>query len=150
MDTATPTPTSSRATERTIIAAIALVSFGMALNVHAVGALKPFLGEVFVVDESGLGFLIGSAGLAGAVGALLLGPVVDRIGRRGPLVWGTLLFTLASFVQTSVEGYWLHFALRCFTGFSGGVVFPSATAALRDVLPCGRRGAGMGLLSAEV
>jgi predicted MFS family arabinose efflux permease len=123
-------------------------AFLMALNANVLAALGPFL-----MDE--LGFtraqhldLVGAAGGAGAVGALLLGPMVDRVGRRPPMVWGLVLFVVGSAGQCLASGFADLYAFRAVAGFAGGVVFTSASAAVADLVPYERRGRAMGAFSA--
>src|SRR5690606_15931184 len=66
------------------VAALSVTSFAMALNIHVFAALGPFLEPALGIGERQLGLLIATPGLAGTAGALPLGPLVDRFGRRGP------------------------------------------------------------------
>src|SRR5689334_3031124 len=57
----------------------------------------------FPAIEASLGGRLGTAQitlatwfLGLAVGQLTQGPLADRFGRRSPLIWGTILYTLAS------------------------------------------------------
>lgn len=126
----------------------------MALNANVMAALLPFIREdaslAFDPAElrQQLGVLIGSAGAGGAIGALLLGPMVDKYGRRPLMVWGLLAFVLGSAVHLLARDHQELVFARALTGFAAGVVYSSASAALGDLIPYERRGKAMGIFAA--
>ena len=81
----------TRSQELLVIGALALAAFAMNLNVQVMAALNPFLRDQLALTGNQLGYLVAAAGLGGAAGSLALGPMMDRIGRRGPMIWGLLL-----------------------------------------------------------
>lgn len=139
-----------RGRERIAVAALALASFGMALNSNVLAALAPFLGDELGFDKASIGWLMSAAGYAGAIGAVVLGPIVDRVGRRPPLLWGSVVFVLATSGYLFADDFASLFAVRAATGFAAGVVFTSASAAVADLVPYQRRGAAMGVLTASI
>ena len=116
----------------------------MALNANVMAALLPHLD----FDAGQKKMLVGAAGASGAVGALLLGPLVDRVGRRGPMVIGLLVFCLASLAHVSASDYHDLLWARALSGFAAGVVYTSASAAVADLVPYERRGRAMGVFTA--
>ena len=116
----------------------------MALNANVMAALLPYL----EFDPGEKKVLVGSAGVSGALGALLLGPLVDRFGRRGPMVAGMFVFSAASLAHVYVTGIDGLLWARAATGFAGGVVYTSASAAVADLVPYERRGRAMGVFAA--
>ena len=138
--------------ERLAVLALAAGAFVMALNANVMAALLPYLEEDPLLAEaltsSGKGQLVGIAGIAGAVGAVLLGPVVDKMGRRLPMFVGMLVFSLASFAHVFAEGFEALLWARAVAGFAGGVVYSSASAAVADLVPYERRAKAMGVFTA--
>lgn len=124
--------------------ALAAGAFVMALNANVMAALLPHLD----FDPEQKKVLVGSAGVSGAVGALLLGPLVDRYGRRGPMVIGMIVFSLASLAHVFARGFDDLLWARAVTGFAAGVVYTSASAAVADLVPYERRGKAMGVFTA--
>jgi predicted MFS family arabinose efflux permease len=133
--------------ERLAVAALTLGAFAMSVNNSVLGPLLKFLEPAVHPPGSG-GVLIGSASLAGAAGGLLLGPWVDRVGRRPPLVVGMAVFAAASLLYLLVWDFWSLLAARIASGFAVGIVYTAASAALADLVPYVRRGAAMGVFSA--
>ena len=140
--------------ERLAILALASGAFVMALNANVMAPLLPYLksdpvlAEVLRTDDSLAGRLVGAAGLAGAIGALLLGPLVDKLGRRPPMFFGMFVFSVCSLFHVFAAGYDQLLLARAATGFAGGVVYASASAAVADLIPYERRGKAMGVFTA--
>jgi MFS transporter, DHA1 family, inner membrane transport protein len=119
----------------------------MALNANVMAALLPYLKEVPEFAGGDFGGVIGAAGLAGAIGAFLLGPLVDLYGRRPPMILGMAVFSLASFAHVWATELSLLLVARAVAGFAAGVVYSAASAAVADLVPYERRGKAMGLFT---
>uniref|UniRef100_A0AAU2VCX9 Multidrug effflux MFS transporter n=1 Tax=Streptomyces sp. NBC_00003 TaxID=2903608 RepID=A0AAU2VCX9_9ACTN len=65
-------------------------------------------------------------------GQMIAGPVSDRLGRRGPLMAGLLLFTLAGLACSYVPNIWVLVALRLLQGIGGATGIVIASAIVRD------------------
>ncbi|OTG78042.1 Bcr/CflA family drug resistance efflux transporter [Acinetobacter sp. ANC 5054] len=69
-----------------------------------------------------------------AIGQLIYGPVSDRIGRKKPLYFGLILYTLASFLCVFADNEWSLIAARVLQALGGCVGVVIARAAIRDRL----------------
>lgn len=143
----TAPPTSAR--ERFAVLALTLGAFAMALNSQVMAALLPFLGDL-APDRATKGTLVSTAGFAGALGALLLGPTVDRVGRRTPMIVGMLVFSVASLLHCLADSLPVLLAARALSGFAVGVAYTGASAAVADLVPSHRLGAAMGRFNAGI
>lgn len=132
------------------VVALAATCFGMSLNANVFAALNPYLLATLGYEKEQLGVLAGGANLAGTAGALLLGPAVDRLGRRPPLLWGTAAFVLGSCGYLVAESFAALLVVRLVTGFVAGVVLTSASSAVADLIPYERRGLAMGIITAAI
>lgn len=134
--------------ERLALAALTMGAFALSLNNSVLGPLLPYLRDQLHTQGTEEILLAGAASLAGALGALLLGPWVDRVGRRPPLVIGITVFAAASACYLVAGDFWSLLAARLVSGFSVGVVYTAASAAVADLVPYARRGGAMGVFSA--
>ncbi|QIL50430.1 multidrug effflux MFS transporter [Weissella coleopterorum] len=66
------------------------------------------------------------------VGQLFIGPWSDRIGRRLPLLLGTLIFGITSLLMIDIQNIWLMIVLRFFQGLSGSVGIVLSLAIITD------------------
>ena len=112
----------------------------MALNVQVLAALNPFLAKVPGFSSDVIGDAIAIGWGASALSSLLLLPVVDRIGRRLPLLIGLLGFAIASGLHLYVDTPVAFTLVRAVGGLFGGAVFTVASAAVADLVPYARRG----------
>ncbi len=67
-----------------------------------------------------------------ALGQLLVGPLSDARGRRGPVLVGMALYTAASLLCALAPSIWMLIPLRLVQGAAGGAAIVIAMAAVRD------------------
>jgi AAHS family 4-hydroxybenzoate transporter-like MFS transporter len=112
-------------------AIVLLDGFDAQVMGYVAAALRPALH----IDQLAFGHVV-SAGLVGMmIGALLFGPVADRIGRRPVLLVCPLIFGIGSLLTataSSVDGLLLF---RLLTGFGMGGAMPNAIALTAEYMP---------------
>lgn len=67
-----------------------------------------------------------------AVGTLVFGPLSDKYGRRGLLVFGTLVYTVFSAGCAMATSIWLLIAARVFQALGAGCMIAISTAMIKD------------------
>lgn len=80
-----------------------------------------------LVQATITGVLIG-----GAIGQLLVGPLSDRFGRRGPVMVGVGLHVVASVLCALTPGIWPLVVLRVVQGIGNAAATVTAMAVIRD------------------
>lgn len=147
-------PILSRSRERLAIGALSLAVFVVAVNVNLVGPMLPFAEEDPLYSSLGreaaqarINQLLWITSGAAFLASLLMGPLVDRVGRRLPMVVGGVMMVLAMASHLVAVDHLQLLIARFVAGFGGGLVFMSASAAVADLVPYGRRGAAMGVFS---
>src|ERR1700722_4257673 len=117
----------------------AAVLFLDGFDTTAIGYVAPALAREWNLGRGALGPVF-SAGLFGLmIGALLLGPLADRIGRKKIIVLSTLAFGMGAIVTAFVQDVNTLLAIRFLTGLGLGGAMPNAIAMTSEFSPRRRR-----------
>jgi MFS transporter, AAHS family, 4-hydroxybenzoate transporter len=105
----------------------------------AIGYVAPSLAKEWGLTKGALGPVF-SAGLFGLmIGALALGPLADRIGRRKIIILSTLAFGLGALATAFVHDVNTLLAIRFATGLGLGGAMPNTIAMTSEFNPKRRR-----------
>lgn len=116
-----------------------LIVFVDGFDAQAMGFVAPALSAALQIERSVLGTVI-SSGLVGMmVGALVSGPLADRIGRKPVLVMSVLIFGVGSLLTATAESVNGLMAFRVLTGIGMGGAMPNAIALTSEYMPRRRR-----------
>ena len=117
----------------------AAVLFLDGFDTQAIGYVAPALAREWGLTKAALGPVF-SAGLFGLmIGALLFGPLADRIGRRRIIMFSTLAFGIGTFATAFTQDVNSLLAIRFLTGLGLGGAMPNAIAMTSEFNPRGRR-----------
>jgi MFS transporter, AAHS family, 4-hydroxybenzoate transporter len=117
----------------------AAVLFLDGFDTQAIGYVAPALAKEWGLTKGALGPVF-SAGLFGLmIGALLFGPLADRVGRKKIIIFSTLAFGIGALVTAFVQDVNTLLAIRFLTGLGLGGAMPNAIALTSEFNPRRRR-----------
>jgi DHA1 family bicyclomycin/chloramphenicol resistance-like MFS transporter len=116
---------------------IALMALLMSMTAMSIDIMLPALPDIGatlgVRDTSNLPLVVTVFMLGMAIGQLVWGPLADRFGRRRPLFLGLSLFSVATTVALTTQGFSDLLAARFLQGIGGSVGRIIVTAIVRDL-----------------
>ena len=113
---------------------------------QAFSVAGPVITEEFGLSNTEFG-LIGSAFLfAYAVGHILAGPVIDRIGAKRAFNFAVVAWSLAGMLCAAGRGFWSFLGLRSLLGLAEAANFPAALKSVSDWFPASERSLAVGIV----
>ena len=107
----------------------------------AIGFIAPAIREHWQLSAAELAPLFGAGLLGLTAGALLCGPLSDKLGRKRVIEWCVALFGLFSLLSAFSPNLEILIVLRFLTGLGLGGAMPNTITMTSEYLPSRRRGA---------
>lgn len=121
---------------------IAMVGIGLIIPV-----LPVFLLE-FGVGGKAMGYLVAVFAVTQFIFSPIAGEISDKRGRRFPIIFGLILFTVSQLIFAVGTEMWMLYVSRLLGGVGAAFMVPPMMAYVADITSEKERGKGMGLLGA--
>ena len=116
------------------------------MNMQGLLGLMPFLSEEFSLNSSQVGLYSTFYFFLATIVAVFSGSIVDKIGSKRGLVFGTSLVGLLMIFHTLVPSYSLILLLALFTGLVFSILTPSLNKAVMKKVSAKNRATSMGIM----
>jgi AAHS family 4-hydroxybenzoate transporter-like MFS transporter len=104
-------------------------------DLQVIGLAAPAIAQLLKIPPVGMGGVF-SAALAGlTLGAFVLGPLADRVGRKRVLIGSTLCFGIFTLATPLADSYNMLLAVRFLTGLGLGGAVPCCIALTSEYTP---------------
>ncbi len=123
-----------------IAAGAALGGFLFGFDTAVINGAVSALSKVFNAPPVMTGFAVSCALLGSALGALIAGPIADRLGRIKIMIVAALFFTISAIGSGVAAGIWDFMVWRSLGGFAVGMASVIAPAYIAEVAPANLRG----------
>src|SRR5450432_2140541 len=117
----------------------AAVLFLDGFDTTAIGFVAPSLAKEWTLTKGALGPVFSAGLFCLMIGALTLGPLADRIGRRKIIIFSTLSFGLGTLATAFVQDVNTLLVVRFLTGLGLGGAMPNTVAMTSEFSPHRRR-----------
>ncbi|BEV14434.1 MFS transporter [Herbaspirillum sp. DW155] len=105
------------------------------MDVAIMGFLAPAITREWGISRAAFGVVMSAAPIGLAIGALLVGPLSDRYGRKKLLMTAVAWFGLCSLACAAAQDVVMLSGLRFLTGLGLGAAMPNATTLLSEYVP---------------
>ncbi|MES2262413.1 MAG: aromatic acid/H+ symport family MFS transporter [Pseudomonadota bacterium] len=109
------------------------------MDVAIMGFLAPDISKEWGISRAAFGVVMSAAPIGLAIGALLVGPLSDRYGRKKLLMTAVACFGMFSLLSSMANDVVTLSVLRLLTGLGLGAAMPTTTTLLSEYVPEARR-----------
>jgi ACS family hexuronate transporter-like MFS transporter len=117
---------------------VALLFFATTINYvdrQVIGILKPYIADDLGWTETGYGYIVAAFQVAYAVGLVVTGGFLDRVGTRLGYSVAIVLWSIAGMAHAAARGVWSFAAARFGLGLGESANFPAAVKATAEWFP---------------
>lgn len=125
--------------------ALCLGTAGVFADMYTTQAILPVLGRAFGLSPAVAGLTVSAVVLSVAVGALLAGPLSDRVGRKPVMVGSSALLVLPTLLCGLAPTFPILVGLRALQGLLMPGLTSVAIVYVNETFPPRQRGAAMGV-----
>jgi MFS transporter, ACS family, hexuronate transporter len=118
------------------------------LDRQALAVTAPILVGEFSLSNTEFGFINATFLFAYAIGHLLSGYWIDRLGTRRAFSIAAVAWSIAGMLHVAARGFWSLLALRGLLGLTESANFPAALKAVAEWFPRAERSLAVGIVMA--
>ncbi|MFK7954693.1 MAG: MFS transporter [Lysobacterales bacterium] len=110
------------------------------------GVVAPVVRDLFSISDTDYGIITSGFLIAYALGQLVSGPLIDRLGTKRAFSVAVLFWSLSTIAHALGRGLWSFFSLRVTLGIAEAANYPGATKAIAHWFPARERSTAVGIV----
>lgn len=114
---------------------------------QALAVAAPVILEKFSLSNAEFGMISSAFLFAYAIGQLIIGPVVDRLGTKRSFRFAVIAWSVAGILHIFARGFWGFFNFRILLGITEAMNFPAAVKAVAEWFPKAERSLAVGIVT---
>ena len=114
---------------------------------QAFAVAGPVIAEEFALTNTEFGLIVSAFLFAYAVGQLIVGPIVDRLGTKRAFSIAVIAWSLAGMLCAVGRGFWSFLTLRSMLGAAEAANFPAALKSVAEWFPESDRSLAVGIVT---
>jgi ACS family hexuronate transporter-like MFS transporter len=114
---------------------------------QAFAVAGPVIVEEFGLSNTEFGAITSGFLFAYAIGQMLVGPFIDRLGTKRSFTFAVIAWSIAGMLHAVGRGFWGFFSLRALLGFTESMNFPAAIKAVAEWFPRAERSMAVGIVT---
>jgi len=129
---------------------LVLIFFATTINYidrQIIGMLKPFIAEDLGWTEAGYGYIVTAFQIAYAIGLLVAGRILDKIGTKSGYTIAIALWSLAAMAHAAARSVFSFAVVRFLLGLGESANFPAAVKSVAEWFPKKERALATGLFN---
>jgi ACS family hexuronate transporter-like MFS transporter len=116
------------------------------LDRQAFAVVGPVIVDQFGLSNTQFGAINSAFLFAYAIGQVIIGPVIDRLGTKRSFRFAVIAWSLAGILHALGRGFWSFFSLRALLGITEAMNFPAAIKAVAEWFPKAERSMAVGIV----
>jgi ACS family hexuronate transporter-like MFS transporter len=129
---------------------LVLVFFATTINYvdrQVIGMLKPYIAQDLGWTEAGYGYIVTAFQVAYAIGLLLAGRILDKIGTKSGYMIAIAVWSLAAMAHAAARSVFSFGLVRFFLGLGESANFPAAVKSVAEWFPKKERALATGFFN---
>lgn len=114
---------------------------------QAFAVAAPVITVEFAIDNTQFGLIVSGFLFAYAIGHLVAGPIIDRLGTKRAFSVAVVAWSLAGMLCAAGRGFWSFFGLRALLGAAEAANFPAALKSVAAWFPARERSLATGIVA---
>lgn len=129
---------------------VVLLFFATTINYidrQVIGILKPFIAADLNWSEDDYGYIVAAFQIAYAIGLLITGRYLDKVGTRMGFLWAVVVWSIAGMAHAAALGVYSFALARAALGIGESANFPAAVKTVAEWFPKKERALATGLFN---